>query len=92
MYRIDNWTNEGSGLIFNISTYRPLSGSSYIKLPTELARSEKGTISIKIQDQKYFLWCHFKHIDPVKIHSERITQKVKKPANPSRHATSEVTL
>ena len=47
-YRIDNWINEGSGWIvetiksqyINISTYRPLSGSSYVKLPTEL-RSQK---------------------------------------------------
>ena len=37
--RIDDWINEGSGLIvelleskyINISTYRPLSGSSYVK-------------------------------------------------------------
>ena len=47
-YRIDNWINEGSGWIvetiksqyINISTYSPLSGSSYVKLPTEL-RSQK---------------------------------------------------
>ena len=43
LYRIDNWINEGSGWIveliesqyINISTYRPLSGSSYVKLPAE---------------------------------------------------------
>ena len=43
LYRIDNWNNEGSGWIveliesqyINISTYRPLSGSSYVKLPAE---------------------------------------------------------
>ena len=42
--RIYNWINEGSGWIIeliesqyiNVSTYRPLSGSSYIKLPVEL--------------------------------------------------------
>ena len=28
-----------------------------------------------------FLWCHVRHIDPVKIHSERITQNDKKLAN-----------
>ena len=46
LYRIDNWVNEGSGQIFeliesqyiNISTYRPLSGSSYVKLPAESKR------------------------------------------------------
>ena len=44
LYRIDNWINEGSGWIveliesqyINISTYKSLSGSSYIELPTEL--------------------------------------------------------
>ena len=38
LYRIDNWINKGSGWIgeliesqyINISTYRPLSGSSYV--------------------------------------------------------------
>ena len=40
LYRIDNWINEGSGWIveliesqYIISTYRPLSDSSYVKLP-----------------------------------------------------------
>ena len=44
LYRTGNWTNERSGCIveliesqyINVSTYRPLPGSSYIKLPTEL--------------------------------------------------------
>ena len=44
LYRIDNWINERSCWIveltesqyIDISTYRSLSGSSYIKLPTEL--------------------------------------------------------
>ena len=51
LYRIDNWINEGSGWIvesiesqyINISTYRPLSGSSYIKLPAKLRSSKKRT-------------------------------------------------
>ena len=46
LYRIDNWVNEGSGHIveliesqyINISTYRPLSGSSSVKLPAESKR------------------------------------------------------
>ena len=82
LYRIDNWINEGSGWIveliesqyINISTYRPLSGSSYIKLPVKLRSSKKGLINIKNNDQKCFLWCHVRHINPVKIHPERITR------------------
>ena len=46
---IDNWINEGSGCIIesiesqyiNISTYGPLSGSSYIDLSVELKNPKK---------------------------------------------------
>ena len=80
MYRIDNWINEGSGWIIeliesqyiNISTYRPLVGSSYIDLPIELKHPRKGLINIKNNDQKCFLWCHVRHINPVKEHPGRI--------------------
>ena len=49
------WINEGSGWIvesiesqyINISTYRPLSGSSYMDLPAELRSPRKGLINIK---------------------------------------------
>ena len=61
--RIDNWINEESGWIVesiqsqdsNISTYRPLSGSSYVKLLVELTSPRKGLISIKYKDQKCLL-------------------------------------
>ena len=51
LYRIDNWINEGSGWIveliespyINISSYRPLSGSSYVGLPAELKSPKKKT-------------------------------------------------
>ena len=56
----------------NISTFRPLSGSSYIKLPTELKNPRKGLIKVKNNDQKYFLRCHIRHLNPSKIHPERI--------------------
>ena len=89
LYRIDNWINEGSGWIVeliesqqsNISAYRPIWGSSYVKLPAELRNPKKGLISIKNNDQKCFLWCHVKHINTVKIHPERITQEDKKLDN-----------
>ena len=66
LYRIDAWINNGPGWIIesiesqyiNVSTYKPLLGSSYIKLPTELDHPRKGLISIRNKDQKYFLWCH----------------------------------
>ena len=68
--------------IINVSTYRPLSGSSYGKLPAELRSSKKELISIKKKnDQKSFLWCHVRHVNLVKIHPERITRGDKKIVN-----------
>ena len=86
MYRIDNSINEGSGWIVEssesqyiyISTYRTLSGSSYVKLPAELRSPKKVLIYIKNKDQKFFLWCHVKYINPLKEHQERITKEDKK--------------
>ena len=49
-----------------------------MKLSEELRSSKKGLITIKKKDQKCFLWCHDRHINHVKIHPERITQKDKK--------------
>ena len=49
LYRTDNSNNKGSSWIvesiesqyINISTYRPLSGSSYVELPEKLKSSRK---------------------------------------------------
>ena len=83
---IDVWINEGSGWIvesiesqyINISTYRPLPGSSYMNLPIELTNPKKGQINIKNKDSKCFLWCHVRHINPSKEHRERIRKIDKK--------------
>ena len=57
--RIDNWINEGSGLIIesrdaeyvNISIYSsPLPGSSYTELTNKLKNSMKDLIDIKDND------------------------------------------
>ena len=86
LYMIDVWINNGSGWIIeliesqyiNISTYRPLSGSSYMDLPVELRSPRKGLINIKSKDQKCFLWCYVRHINPSKEHPERIIKSDKK--------------
>ena len=83
---IDVWINNGSGWnvesiesqYINISTYRPLAGSSYMDLPVELKSPRKGLINIKNKDQKCFLWCHVRHINPSKEHPERIRKIDKK--------------
>ena len=86
LYMIDVWINNGSGWnvesiesqYINISTYRPLSGSSYISLPVELKSPRKRLINTKNKDQKCFLWCHVRHINPSKKHPERIRKIDKK--------------
>ena len=93
LYRIDNWINEGSGWVtesineeyVNISVFSPLSGISYIKLPNKLRNSVKGLIDIKNDDNKCFLWCHIKHLNPLKIHPERITKEDKNMVNDLDH-------
>ena len=87
IYRIDAWINEGSGWIvesieyINITTYKPLVGRSYIDLPIELCSPRKGLINIKNNDQKCFLWCHVRHINPVEEHPRRIKKTDKRIAS-----------
>ena len=83
IYRLENWISHGSVWIveeiisqfLNLSSYLPLSGSSYIKLPDELNHAMKGLINIKNNHNKCFLWCHVRHLncDGVKLY--RITKK-----------------
>ena len=49
--------------------------SFYIKLPVQLKNPKKEPINNKNNDEKCFLWCHIRHINPVKIHPERVKQK-----------------
>ena len=87
-YRINAWINRGSGWIIesvesqyiNISIHRPLVGNSYIGLPIELKHPKKGLKNIKNNDQKCFLWCHVRHINPLKEHPERIKKSDRKIA------------
>ena len=83
IYRLDIWVGNGSGWIaeekinqyLNISSYLPLSGSTYIKLPAELNHPIKGLINIKNNNNKCFLWCHVRHLNCVDKNLGRITKK-----------------
>ena len=95
LYRLDNRTNEGSGRIIelinsqylNISTYIPLLGNGdFIELPKELNNPKKGLISIRNNDNKCFLWCHVRHLNPVNDHSTRIKKEDKKIADTLNYA------
>ena len=41
-------------------------------MPIEIKHPRKVLINIKNNDQKCFLWCHVRHINPVKDHPGRI--------------------
>ena len=85
-YRLDNWINKGSGWIIesiqsqyvNIFIYSPLSGSTYIELPDKSKNPVKGLINIENNDNKCFLWCNIRHLNPLKIHPKRIIKEDKK--------------
>ena len=49
-------------------------------LPVELKSPRKELINIKNKDQKCFLWCHVRHNNPSKEHTERIKKTDKKIA------------
>ena len=65
----------------NISIYSPLIGSTYIELPDKLKNPMKGLTNIKNNENKCFLWCQIRHLNPLKIHPERITKVDKKIIN-----------
>ena len=56
----------------NISIYSLLIGSTCIELPDKLKNPMKGLSSIS------FLWSHIRHLNPLKIHPERIKKVEKK--------------
>ena len=90
---IDKWVSEGSGWVIdhidshyiNVITYKPLHGSSYIELPTELRNSKKGLINMKNKDEEFFRWCHIRHLNPEIKYPERIKKGDKKMINELNH-------
>ena len=52
-----------------------------MKSPAELRSSKIRLMNIKNNDQKCFLWCHIRHINPKKVHPERVTREDKKLGN-----------
>ena len=58
----------------------PLRGSSYIELPKEL-KNKKAIINMKNDDNKCFLWCVLRALNPGPINSERLDKKLKEKEN-----------
>ena len=79
---IDKWVSEGSGWVIdqidshylNVILYKPMNGSSYMELPTDLRNTKKGLINIKNEDNECFRWCHIRHLNP----QEKNPQTIKK--------------
>ena len=80
--KIAVWLSEGSGWTIveirshyvNIVEYLPLRGNSYIPSPKELRNSMLGLINLKNTDDKCFLWCLNRHLNPRKKDPQRITK------------------
>ena len=60
--------------------YNPLRGETWIPLPKELA-NKNAIINPKNEDNKCFLWCVLRALNPKDIHSERIDKELKKKEN-----------
>ena len=56
--------------------YTPLRGSSYIKLPKYL-EDKKAIINMKNDDDKCFLWCVLRALNPKDNHPEKIDKALK---------------
>ena len=80
MKTVGQWLSEGSGWTvktvdchyINLTKYKPLKGSSYIELPTELRNPAKGLINLKNKDNECFRWCHIRYLNPQGKDPQRI--------------------
>ena len=82
---IQSFNNRGSGWQFdrvehldiNINPYNPLSASSYIKLPGNLA-DKKAIINVKNEnDHECFKWAITSAVFPAKEHGERLSKQMR---------------
>ena len=84
--RIDRFTMEGSGWSvidllnhdLHVNKYDPLVARSYIKLPAEI-QNKKATINIQNSDDKCFIYCLGRALDPSpeKSHLEYVSKHLK---------------
>ena len=90
---IDKWVSEGLGWVIdridshylNVTLYKPLNGSSYKELPTDLRNMKKGLINIKNEDNECFRRCHIRHLNPQEKNPPGIKKEDKKMINELNH-------
>ena len=51
------------------------------EIACRIKKLQKRTNQHQKNDQKCFLWCHVRHINPIKIHPKRITREDKRLVN-----------
>ena len=56
-------------------TFGPLKAGTWFPLPKELA-NKKAIINVKSEDDKCFLWCVLRALNPKSNHPERITDLI----------------
>ena len=84
---LENFQKNGSGWIFekvlhfdiHINEFKPLSGSTYIKLPKFLS-AKKAIINPNNEDNECFKWCVTEAVYPQKRDRGRITKKSRENA------------
>ena len=85
---INGSSGGGSGWVFykiiklelHTVSYRPLRGSTWIPLPKELA-DKKAIINIKNKDNKCFMWCVLRKLNPKDDNAERVDKELRKKEN-----------
>ena len=85
---INGSSGGGSGWVFykiiklelHTVSYRPLRGSTWIPLPKELA-DKKAIINMKNKDNKCFMWCVKRALNPTNNHPERIDKELMEKEN-----------
>jgi hypothetical protein len=60
----------------NIATYKPLRGSSYMKLPADISNPKCGLLNMKNKDDNMcFMWCHVRDLRPKEKDATYISEK-----------------
>ena len=85
---INGSSGGGSGWVFykiiklelHTVSYRPLRGNTWIPLPKELA-DKKALINMKNKDNKCFLWCVLRKLNPKNDNAERVDKELMEKEN-----------
>ena len=67
-------------LELHTASYNPFRGETWIALPKELA-NKGAIINVKNNDNKCFLWCVLRALNPCEKNSERLDKKLKEKEN-----------